>query len=365
MATQKVQIQSALWYKSQIKGTFPLVKGFKADADSKRDGYIWIEAAFGNSDVAKTVRVAVSKGDFTVIGEKSKGKVSKSAKATKASKKVSKATVKARTAKVSEASSFDSSRMTDSQIEAEITDRFEVMELLTQAVIDRTVKSMIVSGAAGIGKTYTIDRMLLDAEHAGKVSKFSMMTGSCTAIGLYLQLWNHQNAGNVLVLDDIDSIFDDQEALNLLKGALDTGRQRVISWLGAGKFLESEGAESTFEFNGTVIFITNHNFDDRIARGGKMAVHYEALISRCMYLDLGIHSMREVVVRIKQVVRKTSMMSDMGITKEQTDMMLDWMTANANDLRKVDLRTMIKLAQAMKTSRYGWQKIARAALCRR
>ena len=255
--------------------------------------------------------------------------------------------------------------LTDAQIEAEIEDRFEVMELLTQAVIDRSVKSMIVSGAAGIGKTYTIDRMLLEAEKQGKISKFSMLGGSCTAIGLYLQLWNHQNEGNVLVLDDLDSIFDDQEALNLLKGALDTGRQRQISWLGASKFLEQEGADDTFEFNGTVIFITNHNFDERIAKGTKMSPHYEALISRCMYLDLGIHSMREVIVRIRQVIRKSDMMKKLGVSKAETDHMMDWLMANKDDLRKVDLRTMIKLAQAMKASKKGWQKIAKAALCRR
>lgn len=330
MATQKVQIASALWYKTDISGTFPLMGKYKADAGSKRDGFIWIEADFGMNGVTKKTRVAINEKDFSIVGAPKK-----------------------------------TSELTDKQISKEIEDRFEVMEILTQAVIDRSVKSMIVSGAAGIGKTYTIDRMLLDAEKKGKISKFSMLGGSCSAIGLYLQLWNHQNEGNVLVLDDLDSIFDDQEALNLLKGALDTGRTRQISWLGAGKFLEQEGADDTFEFNGTVIFITNHNFDERIAKGGKMAVHYEALISRSMYLDLGIHDMREVIIRIKQVIAKSDMMKKLGVTKAQTDHMMDWLMTNKNELRKVDLRTMIKLAQAMKASKTGWQKIAKAALCRR
>ena len=330
MATQKVKISSAIWYKTDVNGTFPLLGKFKVDSASKRDGYIWVEAGFGVDGEIKKTRLAINAKDFKIVG---------------APKAVS--------------------EMSDKAISDEINDRFEVMEILTQGVIDRSIKSMIVSGAAGIGKTYTIDKMLLEAEKSGKISKFSMIGGSCTAVGLYLQLWNHQNAGNVLVLDDLDSIFDDQEALNLLKGALDTGRTRNISWLGAGKFLEQEGADSTFEFNGTVIFITNHNFDARIAKGGKMACHYEALISRCMYLDLGIHSMREVIIRINQVIQKSDMMKKLGMSKAETAIMLDWMMENKDELRKVDLRTMIKLSQAKKASKKGWQKIAKAALCRR
>jgi len=325
----QVKISSAIWYTTDINGTFDLVAKFKNDSTSKREGFIWIDADFAMNGETKKTRVAINASDFEIVG------------APKAD-----------------------SEMSDKEISTEINDRFEVMEILTNGVIDRSIKSMIVSGAAGIGKTFTIDKMMLDAEKSGKISKFSMIGGSCTAVGLYLQLWNHQNAGNVLVLDDLDSIFDDQEALNLLKGALDTGRTRNISWLGAGKFLENEGADSTFEFNGTVIFITNHNFDARIAKGGKMAVHYEALISRCMYLDLGIHSMREVIIRIKQVIGKTDMMKKLGMSEAQTTQMMDWMMDNKDSLRKVDLRTMIKLSQAMKCGR-GWQKIAKAALCRR
>jgi len=325
----QVKITSAIWYKTEIDGTFDLVAKYKKDSASKREGYIWIDADFALNGETKKTRVAINSSDFEIVGAP-KG----------------------------------DSDMSDKEISSEISDRFEVMEILTQGVIDRSIKSLIVSGAAGIGKTFTIDKMLLKAEKQGKVTKFSMLTGSCSSVGLFLQLWNHQNEGNVLVLDDIDAIFDDQEALNLLKGALDTGRARNITWMKDSSFLEKEGVDREFEFKGTVIFITNHNFDHMIAKGGKMAPHYEALISRCMYLDLGIHSMREVIIRIKQVIAKTDMMKKLGMSKAQTDQMMVWMMENRNELRKVDLRTMIKLSQAMKCGR-GWQKIAKAALCRR
>lgn len=338
---QKIEIASAVWYNNMISGTYPLLGKFKADPAAsdksdeslKRDGYVWIEAAFGSEGVTKKTRVAINECDFALVGDN--------------------------------VQSSEPVELTDDEIAAEISDRFEVMSILTQGVIDGTIKGVITAGAAGIGKTYNIKKMLKRALRDEKISKFSMMTGSCSAIGLFLQLYTHQNAGNVLVLDDIDSIFDDQEALNILKGALDTTGEREITWMKDSKFLENEGAERSFMFNGSVIFITNHNFDAMIAKGGKMACHYEALISRCMYLDLGIHSMKEVVIRIKQVVSKGDMMRNLGMSEDQTQMMIDWMMENLDTLRKVDLRTMIKLSQAIVAAPNGWKKIAHAALCRR
>ena len=59
------------------------------------------------------------------------------------------------------------------------------------------------------------------------------------------------------------------------------------------------------------------------------------------------------------------MMRKLGVTQSQTNEMMDWLMDNLNDLRKVDLRTMIKLSQAVKATPKRWQKVAHAALCRR
>ncbi len=333
---QKIEIASGIWYKDEIDGTFPLIAKFKADASAskkseerlKRNGYVWIEAGFGNDGITKKTRVAVNEEDINIVGR-------------------------------------HDNVMTDEDIEQEIEDRFDVMDILTKGVINRTIKGVIVAGASGIGKTFGIDKLLKKAMKEEKITKLSTMSGSCSPIGLYLTLFAHQNAGNVLVMDDIDSIFDDQESLNLLKKALDTTDEREITWMKDSAALDRESVDRSFMFNGSIIFITNHNFDNLIDKGGKMSVHYEALISRCMYLDLGIHTMKEVVVRVKQVVRKSDMMEKLGHTQEEIQMMLDWLMLNLEGLRKVDLRTMIKLSQAWNASPSGWQKIAKASLCKR
>ncbi len=316
----QVEIKSGLFYSQEINGSFPLAKEYVNCHTSKKDGYIWIIRD------SKQIKVHVGRNDFNIITAES--------------------------------------LKSDAEISQEIEDRFTVMETLVDGVINRTIKTMILSGAPGIGKSFTVDEKLMKAKREGKI-RFNCLTGSCTPIGLYLQLWNHQNEGDVLVLDDIDSIFNDQESLNLLKGALDTGRTRQISWMSASSFLREEGVDNTFEFKGTVIFITNMNFDEMIEKGTKLSPHFAALVNRAVYLDLGIHSTREIMVRINQVVRNTTMLEDLGVSKMHADEIMDWMDSHKETLRSLSIRTILQLASFIKTSPRCWKMIAEATMIKR
>jgi len=317
---QNVKINSGLHYSNEISGTFPMAKAYSASTNSKRDGFVWI---MKNDN---RVKLHVNPTDIQVVGK--------------------------------------NDDKSDAVISQEIENRFNVMETLVDGVIDRNIKSMIISGAPGIGKSFTVDEKLQAAQKAGKC-RVNQLTGSCTPIGLYLQLWNHQNAGDVLILDDIDSIFNDIESLNLLKGALDTGRTRQISWMSASSYLREEGADNTFEFKGTVVFITNMNFDLMIEKASKMSPHFAALVNRCVYLDLGIHSTREIMVRINQVIRNTNILNDLGVSKSHTDEIMKWMVEHKDSLRSLSIRTILQLASFIKTSESNWKMIADATMIKR
>ena len=58
-------------------------------------------------------------------------------------------------------------------------------------------------------------------------------------------------------------------------------------------------AQFSFEFNGGVVFITNIKFDN--VKSKKLQDHLQALQSRCHYLDLTIDSMRDRMLRIRQI----------------------------------------------------------------
>ena len=193
---------------------------------------------------------------------------------------------------------------------------------------------------------------------AGKKVRFEVVKGAMSGIGLFAILYKYSDSKNVLVFDDCD-IWEDPDALNVLKGALDSGKTRRISWNKDSRILREEGIPNTFNFNGSVIFITNLNFADR--RSNKIKAHLEALQSRCHYLDLTINSERDKMLRIKQVHRDADggLFSDYDFTKEQTDDIIEFIWDNHTKLREVSLRMCLKVADLVKISS-NWKTLAQA-----
>ena len=58
---------------------------------------------------------------------------------------------------------------------------------------------------------------------------FVHFKGRATAAGLFITLY--ENSDKIIVLDDCDSVFKDDDAVNILKGALDSYDTRKISYI--------------------------------------------------------------------------------------------------------------------------------------
>lgn len=245
-------------------------------------------------------------------------------------------------------------------IDLRIRNTFAVLGKVGQGIIDGNIKAVIVSGAAGCGKTYTLETLLGKAE-AEELISYASVKGAMSAIGLYRELYLSREPSSVLVIDDCDSIFADIDALNLLKAALDTGKTRKVHWNKESRVLEEEGIERSFEFEGSVVFITNIDFTAEIEADKKMSPHYKALMSRCMYVDLGIHSKREILVRVGQVVFSQSFLKENGITKAQSQEMMKWLAPNLARVRVLSIRTVLQLASLVKTDD-DWKAMAEAII---
>lgn len=250
-----------------------------------------------------------------------------------------------------------------SVIDARIQHTFKVLGKVAHGVIDGNIAAVIVSGAAGCGKTYTMERILDKAQSDGLVSYHSIK-GSMSAPVLYQELYNAREPGSVLVIDDCDTIFGDLDALNLLKAALDTTKTRKVHWNKESRWLEEMGIERNFEFEGSVVFITNTDFTAEIEADKKMSPHYKALLSRCMYVDLRIHTKTEVLVRITQVVRSPEFLRENGITKVQAGQMMRWLSQNLGRVRVLSIRTVLQLASLIKTDD-EWEEMAEAIMLKK
>jgi len=244
---------------------------------------------------------------------------------------------------------------------ARIRERFEILTEMTKATASGNIRAMIVSGPPGVGKSFGVEQeiekhTLLD-QLAGRPVRAEVVKGSATALGLYSTLYKYSDDNCVVVFDDCDSILLDDVALNLLKGALDSGKSRKISWLADSNLLRREGIPDTFHFKGSVIFITNLKFDTM--KSQKLRDHLDALQSRCHYLDLTLDTMRDKILRIKQIAQDGELFRDYDFDQVQQNQILSFMDENKNKLREMSLRMALKIADLRQSFPENWEKMAR------
>ena len=249
---------------------------------------------------------------------------------------------------------------TDEEVMARIRGRFEILDEMTKAAVAGDVRAMIVSGPPGVGKSYGVEKIVEAAclfdKISGKRLRAEVVKGSATPIGLYQTLYKYSDKNCVLVFDDCDSILLDDVSLNLLKGALDSGKKRKISWLSESSTLRREGIPDQFNFNGTVIFITNLKFDKM--KSQKLRDHLDALQSRCHYLDLTLDTMRDKLLRIRQIANDGQLFEEYEFDTETQDEIIDFMCHNANRFREMSLRMAIKIADLRKSFPLKWKDMA-------
>jgi hypothetical protein len=244
---------------------------------------------------------------------------------------------------------------TEDQIRNKLEERFTAMTMMVEDAIKGTVRAIIFSGPAGVGKSHEVHAAL------DKWKPYhTIIHGFVRPTGLYRTLYEYRQPGSVVVLDDADSIFNDDISLNILKVACDTTRKREISWLSEIRMEEEGGGKlpRSFEFEGTIIFITNQDFDYLIERGSKLAPHLAALTSRSMYLDMKMHSRRDYIVRIKQVLEK-GMLREYGLNMSQERELMRFMTDYQETLRELSLRMVVKVANIMKARPTCWETLAK------
>ena len=88
--------------------------------------------------------------------------------------------------------------------------------------------SLFISGRAGTGKTYNVERALRD-EGLTEDQDYVLVSGAASVIMMYKKFYQYRTG--TLVFDDCDAVFRDENGRNLMKAALDTKSVRKISYL--------------------------------------------------------------------------------------------------------------------------------------
>lgn len=331
-----VKIVNGTYRNLEIKdAVFPLVKDYK---EGKNGNFITVDGSAVTGFPDRSIRIkVVSKDDFEMLED------GESVDSTEA-------------AKVE----------TDDEIIERLRERFSILEDMTYAACDGVVRGMVVTGPPGVGKSFGVEQVLKDAGIMKKLSndslrRFGVEKGAATPIGLYQLLYDYSAEGSVLVLDDCDSVLYDELSLNLLKAALDSGKNRTLSWRSESRALANNGVPDQFDFKGSIIFITNVKFE---RTRGKLKDHLDAIMSRCHYLDLTLDTMRDKFLRCKQIVAD-GMLNEYKFGEDETKELMDYIYTNKNKLREMSLRMVLKIADLKKMSSGKWKSYVESTCMKR
>jgi hypothetical protein len=226
--------------------------------------------------------------------------------------------------------------------EFSVTERFNFIDTFVGMIVKKNLNSLIITGDGGLGKTHSVVEGLkargLTEDTIGELDgDFVVIKGFSTAKALYRTLW--ENNGKVIVFDDADSVHKDPIGANILKGALDSGDKRVISW-GAEVRGEDE-LPSRFEFFGRVIFISNL----------PLVKFPQALLSRSMKVDLTLNT-EEKLDRIEHVMGE--------VRGEASDKraVVQFLRKHADKITDLNVRSALSVLKLAQTVDGDWQRLA-------
>jgi hypothetical protein len=329
-----VTVAKGTAYKFNIENqTFPLVAPYKAYSN-REGGFVTVQGDILGPEFCRKIRISVMSPDdvkYEFNGDVIETSVAKPVE-------------------------------TDEQIMARISERFEILDAMTEAAAAGDIRAMIVVGPPGVGKSFGVIKKLDECklfDTMQNLQGYEIVKGNLSALGLYAKLYEFREAGKVIVFDDCDNILQEEDTLNILKHALDNGKKRIISWNTDSNYLRREGIPNKFDFDGAVIFITNISFDN--VRSQKTKDHLKALESRCHFIDLTMNSRRDCFLRIRQVADEGKLFKGYNFTSSDEEEVLNFIQENEPRLREVSLRTATKIAD-LKKSVGNWKRVAQVTV---
>ena len=208
---------------------------------------------------------------------------------------------------------------------------FNNLERLTKMVGRGIQPSLVITGMAGVGKTHLVKETLKQMG-LRESYEFEHFKGKATAAGLFITLY--QISDKIVVLDDCDSVFKDDDAVNILKAALDSYDTRKISYISSKQLKDEFGdpIPAHFEFTGRIIFISNIN-QSRLD---------EAIRSRSFVADVDLTT-DQMFTRMAQLMPKMESRIPLA-AKEQALQLMRELNEEFDGL-EINLRSFIKAAR--------------------
>lgn len=247
---------------------------------------------------------------------------------------------------------------TEVEEEFNINERFDFIANFVTMVSDKIQPAMLITGSGGLGKSHVVNKVLklegyVDISNAENFTegahlprnRYRTVKGYSTPKALFRTLY--ENKDSIVIFDDCDSILTDPTAANLLKGALDSNSERIISWNSESR---DEDLPRTFRFTGGVIFISNLH-KDKIP---------QALRTRAVCVDVSM-TLAQKIERMSLIAYEDDFLPEVDVSIKK--IALDLIDRYKEKAREVSMRSLIQVIRiGQKYDSEKFEKMAKYAL---
>ena len=195
----------------------------------------------------------------------------------------------------------------------------DLLESYLKAIETNHINSLIILGKAGIGKTYSVVNYFNN-----KNSDYVYVNGFSTTLALYKFIYN--NKDKLIILDDMELLFQDNKTISILK-ALTYGvnNKRIVMYETTSDKLD---VPASFEFTGKIILLLNE-----IPQ--KNNESYKALLSR-----IPLYELKYTDAELRQICLK--LLNQEQVTQEQKNKIIS-ILYKQNKLIEFNIRTFKRL----------------------
>lgn len=241
---------------------------------------------------------------------------------------------------------------TDEQVLEGLNARYSLLAEMVRGVCEGNFPGLVISGEKGISKSHTVTQILdkYDPTVPGNEQMpdaqrrtIKRFTGRITPLQLFLNLQQNATKNSILLFDDCDSAWNNIDALNCLKAAMDTKERRTVTWATTNRQVRVE----SFVFEGAIILVTNAHMASE---------HYKAFLDRIQKFPVYM-SGREKLLKIREIA-KTSPDLDQDKATEVADFIEEHEPMIG---KKLSIRTFVKTYELAKFSPV-WRELAKISV---
>lgn len=233
---------------------------------------------------------------------------------------------------------------TDAQ-KFQVIERFfdEIGRRVEDAITEQ--KHLILWGEPGSSKSSIVKNVIKGFPsvqvHKNKVSP----------VQLFEILYNNRAKGQVLVLDDCDSWFDDKDCHSTLMAATDSDPEAMVHWNSNSDLLKRKGIPASFQFQGTVIVVTNKLMIERAESIKPQDIKINQIVSRMnsFCVNMPDNTWNMLTIKLWHQHNLIQCFGEHNMTADEQADIINFLDENKDSIKRLSFRTVAQCCKTMRS----------------